>query len=220
METFSITEENYLKAIFKLSEKNKQNIATNDIASALKTTAASVTDMLKKLAEKKLINYEKYHGVQLTSKGKKVAVALIRRHRLWEVFLVEKLRFSWHQIHEVAEELEHVSSDLLISRLNEFLDFPKFDPHGDPIPDENGVIDYHEEVTLNQMPEKGKGIIVGVTEQSPDFLQYLDAQQLNIKAKIEVLQHNKYDNSKILLSKNKEIYVSEKVASNLIVKKV
>lgn len=216
----SITEENYLKAIFKLSEKNRKNISTNNIAAETKTSAASVSDMIRKLSEKKLVHYEKYHGVQLTDKGKKNAVGLIRRHRLWEVFLVEKLNFTWDQIHDIAEELEHVSSPLLISRLNEFLGSPKFDPHGDPIPDENGKIVYHEETTLDQLQENEKAVIVGVADQSTSFLQYLDQQQLQIYNKLEVLEHHGYDNSKTISIKNKKIFLSEKVAKNLVVKKV
>lgn len=220
METFSITEENYLKAIFKLSEKSTFSIATNNIANEIKTSAASVTDMLKKLSDKKLILYKKYHGVQLTAKGKKIAIALIRRHRLWEVFLVEKLNFSWHQIHEVAEELEHVSSPLLIARLDAFLEHPQFDPHGDPIPDEDGKIIYHQETTLDQIPVKAKAIIVNVADQSAAFLQYLEKQQLLINSKVEVIAHQFYDHSITILFKGQQIFISEKVAKNIIVKKL
>ncbi len=216
----SITEENYLKAIFKLSEKNRKNISTNNIAAEIQTAAASVSDMIRKLSEKKLVNYEKYKGVQLTDKGKKTALSLIRRHRLWEVFLVEKLNFSWHQVHEVAEELEHVSSPLLVARLDEFLDKPKFDPHGDPIPDEHGRMVYHEETTLDQLQPKDKAIIVNVSDQSASFLQYLDQQQLQITYRIEVLEHHVYDNSKTILVKGKKLFVSEKVGKNLVVKKI
>jgi DtxR family Mn-dependent transcriptional regulator len=136
------------------------------------------------------------------------------------VFLVEKLNFTWDQIHDVAEELEHVSSPLLISRLNEFLDNPKFDPHGDPIPDEHGKIVYHEETTLDQLQENDKAIIVGVADQSVSFLQYLNQQQLQISYKLQVLEHHGYDNSKTISIKGKKIFLSEKVAKNLVVKKV
>jgi DtxR family Mn-dependent transcriptional regulator len=220
MNTLSITEENYLKAIFKLSEKNNKNISTNNIAAETKTKAASVSDMIRKLSEKKLINYEKYHGVQLTDKGKKIAIALIRKHRLWEVFLVEKLQFNWDQVHEVAEELEHVSSPLLVSRLDAFLGLPKFDPHGDPIPDEKGRIEYHEETTLDQLKAKDKAIIVGVADQSTAFLQYLDQQKLNIKSKIEIVDHHSYDKSKTILLNGNKVFISEKVGKNIVVKRV
>lgn len=220
MNTLSITEENYLKAIFKLSEKSNKNISTNNIAAETQTKAASVSDMIRKLSEKKLINYEKYHGVQLTDKGKKIAIALIRKHRLWEVFLVEKLQFNWDQVHEVAEELEHVSSPLLVSRLDAFLGSPKFDPHGDPIPDEKGRIVYHEETTLDQLKAKDKAVIVGVADQSSSFLQYLDQQKLNIKSKIEIVEHHSYDKSIIILLNGNKVFISEKVGKNLVVKRV
>jgi DtxR family transcriptional regulator, Mn-dependent transcriptional regulator len=216
----TITEENYLKAIFKLSEKNPRNISTNNIAAEVHTAAASVSDMIRKLSEKKLVHYKKYHGVELTEKGRKVALGLIRRHRLWEVFLVEKLHFNWDQVHEVAEEMEHVSSPLLITRLDKFLGSPKFDPHGDPIPDEHGKIVYHEETTLDQLQPKDKAMLVSVADQSSAFLQYLDKHQLTIKNKFEVLEHNEYDNSKTILLNNNRLFISEKVGKNLVVKKI
>src|SRR5262245_133052 len=120
----SFTEENYLKTIFKLLEKGDKKITTNAIAAMMSTAPASVTDMLKKLSEKHLINYEKYQGVSLTPSGKKIAVNIIRKHRLWELFLVDKLGFKWDEVHEVAEELEHINSDLLITQLDKFLNHP------------------------------------------------------------------------------------------------
>jgi len=216
----SSTEENYLKAIFKLSEKNPENVTTNGIAKEIKTTAASVTDMLRKLSEKKLINYEKYKGVQLTKKGRNAAVMLIRNHRLWEVFLLEKLGFSWDQVHEVAEEMEHVRSPLLISRLEKFLGYPKYDPHGDPIPDAKGNIHYHKQVNLSELKSGEKGKVVGVVEQSAEFLQYLDKIKLAINSTIEVKELNDYDNSRVIRLNGKEIFASEKVCGNLIVLKV
>jgi DtxR family Mn-dependent transcriptional regulator len=221
MNTLTITEENYLKAIFKLSEKNTRNISTNNIAAEIKTTAASVSDMIRKLSDKKLVNYEKYYGVQLTDKGRKTAISLIRRHRLWEVFLVEKLKFNWDQVHEVAEELEHVSSPLLITRLNAFLDSPRFDPHGDPIPDENGKITYHEETTLDQLKPREKAIVMNVEDQSPAFLQYLDKNNLTLKSKLEIISCNDYDSSMTIRVNNADtIFISEKVGKNLVVKKI
>lgn len=217
----SITEENYLKTIFKLSENTSGNISTNEVAEKIKTKAASVTDMLQKLAEKDLLNYKKYKGVKLTNRGKEIAIGLVRRHRLWEVFLVEKLNFSWDQVHEVAEELEHINSDLLISRLDEFLNYPSHDPHGDPIPDKDGNIAYSEEKKLSELEVGTQGIVVGVNEQTPGFLQYLDKIKLSIQSKIEVLETNDYDGSKLIqLNKQQEIYISEKVCQNLIVKKI
>jgi DtxR family Mn-dependent transcriptional regulator len=217
----SNTEENYLKAIFKLSENAHHKVLTNAIAVKLNTTAASVSDMLKKLAQKKLIDYQKYYGVTLTEKGKKVAKNLIRKHRLWETFLVEKLKFTWAEVDVLAEELEHIYSDELTDRLEEFLGYPKFDPHGDPIPDKHGNIAYHEDVTLDQMKKNESGVIGGVIDHAPQFLQYLDKIELRINSKIRVKDEEEYDNSKIIIVNNKqEITVSQKVAKSLLVRKV
>lgn len=217
----STTEENYLKAIFKLSRRKAEAVSTNSIAAEMNTSAASVSDMLKRLAEKKLINYAKYKGVSLTDAGKEVAVGLIRSHRLWEVFLVEKLGFSWDQVHPLAEELEHVRTVDLISKLEEFLDFPTHDPHGDPIPDKDGNIQYHEPINLNQLAVGDKGLVVGVKEQSTEFLQYLDKIQLGIRSRLEVLELNDYDNSRqVRLNGVTTLFVSEKVCNNLIVKRL
>lgn len=218
--TISHTEENYLKAIFKLSENSAENVLTNSIAEKLNTTAASVTDMLKKLAQKKLINYEKYYGVKLTKEGNKVAKNLIRKHRLWETFLVKKLKFSWDEVHELAEELEHINSDNLTDRIEEFLGNPKFDPHGDPIPDKQGNISYHEDVTLDKMKKNDTGIIVGVIDHSAEFLKYLGKINLIINSKIKVKDDEEYDESKLIqLNDKKEIIISKKVAGNLLVRK-
>lgn len=220
MNPISHTEENYLKAIFKLSENSTENVLTNAIAEKLNTTAASVTDMLKKLAQKKLINYEKYYGVKLTKEGNKIAKNLIRKHRLWETFLVEKLKFSWDEVHELAEELEHINSDNLTDRIEEFLGNPKFDPHGDPIPDKNGNIAYHEDVTLDKMKKNDTGIIVGVIDHSAEFLKYLRKINLVINSKISVKEDEEYDESKVIqINDKKEVIVSKKVAGNLLVRK-
>lgn len=217
----SYTEENYLKAIFKLSEMQTENVSTNAIAEKLSTTAASVTDMLKKLAGKKLLHYEKYYGVSLTEKGKKLAKDLIRKHRLWETFLVDKLKFSWDEVDELAEQLEHINSEILTDRIDHFLGFPKFDPHGDPIPDKDGNIAYHEDVTLDQMHKGDEGVIVGVIDHSTQFLQYLNKIQLVIHTRIKVKDDEDYDQSKVILINNKhELVVSQKVAANLLVRKV
>ena len=129
-------EENYLKTIFKLSEKEKDSVSTNAIAEELETKPSSVSDMLKKLSEKKLINYIKYQGVSLTPLGHRLAVHVIRKHRLWEVFLVSHLNFKWDEVHDIAEQLEHIKSKALVNRLDAFLNFPSYDPHGDPIPNQ------------------------------------------------------------------------------------
>ena len=220
MIALSSTEENYLKAIFKLSEKNEQNITTTAIAQEINTSPASVTDMLRKLSEKNLVNYEKYKGVQLTRKGKEAAVMLIRSHRLWEVFLLEKLNFSWDQVHDVAEQLEHVRSPMLIGRLEKFLGFPKYDPHGDPIPDAQGQINYYDQVNLVELKAGEKGRVIGVVEQSADFLQYLDKINLSLNSTVEVLELNDYDHSRLIRIGEKEVFASEKVCGNLMVERL
>src|ERR1700709_788933 len=171
MNTF--TEENYLKAIYHLSLQST-SVSTNQIAAALNTKAASVTDMLKKLAEKELINYTKYQGVTLTAPGEKIAINIIRKHRLWEYFLVEKLNFKWDEVHDVAEELEHISSKELVNRLDEFMGNPKYDPHGDPIPDSNGLFKSHELKPVAALAVNENGIISGVRDHTTSFLQYLE----------------------------------------------
>lgn len=217
----SHTEENYLKAIFKLSELQNGNVSTNAIAEKLSTTAASVTDMLKKLATKKLLHYEKYYGVSLTEKGKKLAKDLIRKHRLWETFLVDKLKFSWDEVDELAEQLEHINSEILTDRIDHFLGFPKFDPHGDPIPDKDGNMAYHEDITLDKMHKGDEGTIAGVIDHSAEFLQYLNKIQLIIHTRIKIQEDEEYDQSKVILINNKhELVVSHKVASNLLVRKI
>ncbi|MFN4234683.1 MAG: metal-dependent transcriptional regulator [Bacteroidia bacterium] len=217
----SFTEENYLKAIYILSSSENQSVSTNAIAEKLSTKASSVTDMLKKLAEKKLIRYEKYQGAELTGKGKKIAINIIRKHRLWEVFLVNHLNFKWDEVHDIAEELEHINSEKLIEHLDRFLNFPQFDPHGDPIPDKDGKIYHHKEVSVKDLKVGESGIIVGVKEHHPDFLRYLENTDLLLGTHIKVLKVFEWDNSvKLKCDKKQEITISEKVAGNLYIKKV
>lgn len=221
MENISQTEENYLKAIFKISEKTGRNASTNGIAKAMQTSAASVTDMIKRLSEKELINYEKYKGVTLTPAGNKIATSLIRKHRLWEVFLVDKLSFSWDAIHEIAEQLEHIKSSSLIERLDDFLNNPKFDPHGDPIPDADGNFAFRKQILLSELEPGERGVIVGVQEHSPTFLQYLDQMKLVLGVKVKVVERFEYDESiKVELKKSKPLTLSKKVSQNLYVQKI
>jgi DtxR family Mn-dependent transcriptional regulator len=212
----TLAEENYLKAIYHLS-LNNVNVSTNQIAAALSTKAASVTDMLKKLAEKLLINYAKYQGVSLTPAGEKIAVNIIRKHRLWEYFLVEKLNFKWDEVHEMAEEMEHISSLELIDRLDKFMGYPRHDPHGDPIPDRNGNIKKNNLVSVAELEANACGIISGVGEHSPAFLQYLEKLQLVIGKKISVIEVVDYDRSVVLQMEGNNINISREVASNLLI---
>lgn len=215
----SFTEENYLKAIYKLSEKiTNEGVSTNDIAAELITKAASVTDMLKKLSDKKLINYKKYQGVSLTNKGEKVAIDIIRKHRLWEHFLVDKLGFKWDEVHDIAEQLEHVDSDELIDKLDSFLEFPKYDPHGDPIPNKSGVFANKKMLELFDMPIGFTGNISGVSDHSPLFLQHLEKIGIILGVQIKVEDKNLFDNSFwISVADAEPIFISKEVAKNLLV---
>jgi DtxR family Mn-dependent transcriptional regulator len=214
MNTF--TEENYLKAIYHLSIRS-ESVSTNQIAAALNTKAASVTDMLKKLAEKELINYAKYQGVTLAPSGEKIALSIIRKHRLWEYFLVEKLNFKWDEVHDVAEELEHISSKDLIDRLDDFMGNPKYDPHGDPIPDVHGKFKAHELKPVSSLDVNKPGIVSGVRDHSTIFLQYLEKMGLTIGRQIKVTDINTYDHSVILLVEDKKVHISREVANNLLI---
>ncbi len=212
----TLAEENYLKSIYHLS-LNAESVSTNQIAASLNTKAASVSDMLKKLADKALVNYAKYQGVTLTPTGEKIAVNIIRKHRLWEYFLVEKLNFKWDEVHEMAEEMEHISSKELIDRLDKFMDYPRHDPHGDPIPDSNGNFKPNDLIAMVEVKADTKGIISGVRDHSAAFLQYLEKQQLTIGKKITVTEVIDYDQSMIIQSDNKSIHISREVANNLLI---
>lgn len=214
----SYTEENYLKAIFKLQEINGEPVANSMLAKELSVQSASVTDMLKKMAKKKLINYQKSKGVKLTEKGRTIALGIVRKHRLWEVFLVEKLQFGWDEVHEIAEQLEHIQSDRLTDKLDNYLGFPKADPHGDPIPDSNGVFAKPKSVLLSELKEGSQGKFVGVADHSASFLSYLDKSGLALGDTIKVKAIEAFDRSVILqLKAKKEITISHKVATSLLV---
>ncbi len=214
--TFS--EENYLKAIYHLTTLSDSEISTNAIAEMMDTKASSVTDMLKKLAEKDLVHYKKYQGVSLTENGTLQAKMIVRKHRLWEVFLVEKLNFSWDEVHDVAEQLEHIKSEKLINKLDEFLNFPTEDPHGDPIPNASGQIVKIEKQLLSELVEKQKGICVGVKDTSSEFLKYLDKQEIALGSKIEIIGKESFDLSLKIKVDNRDLTISNKIASNLFVK--
>ncbi|CAM4034802.1 iron (metal) dependent repressor, DtxR family [Pedobacter westerhofensis] len=213
----SFTEENYLKTIYHLSQLNDSPVQTNAIAEGMKTRAASVTDMLKKLSDKQLIDYIKYQGVTLTERGKTTAVGVIRKHRLWEVFLVEKLKFKWDEVHDIAEELEHINSGLLVERLDEFLGFPKRDPHGDPIPDKDGIFEPDQNIHLHEMCQGDKGVIIGVNEYTSSFLKHLERLGLTIGIRIEIEEIADYDGSVELLVEGKRINVSREVTQRILV---
>ena len=210
--------ENYLKAIFSLSEDGNDNVSTNSIAKKLNTKASSVTDMLRKLTLNKLVNHEKYKGVSLTTKGKKLATNIVRKHRLWETFLVEKLHFNWDEVHDVAEQLEHIKSDKLVTLLDEFLGNPKFDPHGDPIPDEFGKFPTSSSIPLSKLKEGDEGIVMGVSQDNSTFLKFLDKIDIKLGNIILVKDIIEFDSSVEILINNKESHISLEVARNILVK--
>jgi len=192
-------------------------VSTNQIAALLNTSAASVTDMLKKLADKQLINYARYQGVTLTPAGEKIAIHIIRKHRLWEYFLVEKLDFRWDEVHEMAEEMEHISSKELVDRLDKFMGYPKYDPHGDPIPDSNGNFKIHDLKPVAALVINEGGVISGVRDHSTAFLQYLEQQKLIIGKKIKVVEVVDYDHSMVLEMEHNKVHISREVANNLLI---
>lgn len=214
----SYTEENYLKIIYHLSVISNP-VQTNAIAEKIQTKAASVTDMLKKLSEKEMVDYVKYQGVTLTEKGKLTAINIVRKHRLWEVFLVDKLNFKWDEVHEVAEELEHIKSTLLIERLDEFLDFPKVDPHGDPIPDQHGNFANLSFVKLSKLKTGEKGTITGVSEHSSPFLKHLEKLGLTLGKKIAISETIDFDGSVELLIDHQKVNISREVAKHILINK-
>jgi DtxR family Mn-dependent transcriptional regulator len=217
MAQFTFSEENYIKCIYRLSNGGKDSVNTNTLAEQMKTRPASVTDMIQKLAEKKVLNYAKYKGVNITEKGKALALEIIRKHRLWEVFLVEKLKFNWDQVHEIAEQLEHIRSPLLTNRLDEFLGFPKYDPHGDPIPDESGMVQARPRRPLSQMEPGETGMLVTVSDSSELFLRYLDKMGIAIGSKIKVIDKIDYDGSmEVQLNNKRNMTISRSASDNLL----
>lgn len=220
MPNFTVAEENYIKAIFHL-QATDDNVSTNDLAGKLKTKAASVTDMLKKLKSKKLLHYEPYQGVRLNNEGKKVALGIVRRHRLWEYFLVEKLSIGWDEVHVIAEELEHVSSKKLIDHLDVFLNHPKFDPHGDPIPDSNGKIVIQHQVRLINVPEGSEAEVTSVGSQSSELLELLKHKNITIGTRLEVKKKFSFDHSvEIKIKTHPLTTLSPQLAQALFVKPV
>ncbi len=212
------SEENYLKTIYHLSGKEEGSVSTNSIAAQMDTQPSSVTDMVKRLSDKGLVKYKKYKGVWLSAEGKKKALTVIRKHRLWEVFLAEELGFNWDEVHEVAEQLEHIKSEKLIDKLDEMLDYPKFDPHGDPIPAQDGTIEKQEKKLLSQLPINAKGICVGVKDSSSAFLRFLDKNRIALGDSITILDSEEFDHSLHVMINKRKMHISNQIASNLYVK--
>tara|TARA_R110000772_G_scaffold46819_7_gene106969 strand:- start:26 stop:682 length:657 start_codon:yes stop_codon:yes gene_type:complete len=214
---FTLAEENYLKAIYHLEFKFQGAVSTNAIAEKLEAKASSVTDMVQKLAEKRVVSYTKYKGTHLTPEGRKTAAKVVRKHRLWEVFLVDKLDFQWDEVHEIAEQLEHIKSDELIVRLDKYLGSPEFDPHGDPIPDKHGNIKKTKKRLLAEIEKNQQGICVGVKESSAEYLRYLDKKKIGIGSEITVVSKEYFDGSMIIEVGKDQFYISKKIAENLYV---
>jgi len=214
MKALSHSEENYLKEIFHLSGEGKAKVSTNALAIRLNTKASSITDMVKKLSEKDLLSYKKYKGCGLTKAGEVIAIQVIRKHRLWETFLVENLNFGWEEVHEVAEQLEHINSKKLIDELDQFLKHPKYDPHGDPIPDKNGNITYRKSnIKLKDGAVNSIVEVIKVNEDSIPLLRYLDQIGLKLRSKIKIFEKFAFDESlRVQIDGNAEINLSKKVA--------
>jgi DtxR family Mn-dependent transcriptional regulator len=217
----SQSEENYIKAIYSIEEFLAQpgyTVSTNDLAEKIETKASSVTDMVKKLADKKLLIYTPYQGCKLTEKGRQIALKTIRKHRLWETFLVNKLGFGWDEVHPIAEQLEHIQSLELTNRLDEFLEYPKFDPHGDPIPDKNGVLQHRESIRkLNELAIDDEGLVIGVSDGSPTFLRYLDSQEIKLGVRLRMVEVFEFDNSCRVQFNGQLINLSAAAASKITV---
>lgn len=218
--TYSISEENYIKSIYHL-QQTAGVVTTNELAAELQTKAASVTDMLKKLKIKKLLNYEPYQGFTLSNAGRKVALGIVRKHRLWEYFLVNKLSFGWNEVHDIAEQLEHINSPLLVEKLDAFLGCPKFDPHGDPIPDVNGRMEASEQINLTDLELNSDAEVTAVGSQSTQLLELLTHKNIELGTTLKVLKKFPFDNSlEISINNNTPFTISQQLAQTLFVKPV
>lgn len=218
--TLSYTEENYIKAIYHLSSGQDQEVSTTSLSESMKTKPATVSDMIKRLSKKKVISYAKYKGVNLTEEGKSVALNIIRKHRLWEVFLVDKLNFSWDEVHDIAEQMEHIRSPLLVERLDDFLGNPSVDPHGDPIPDKHGNYKVGPTLKLADMNIRDEGFFVKVGSDDPSLLQYLDKLKIRLGHKVTVEDKIEFDGSMQVRFNNQDpLSLSSQTCELLIIRK-
>ena len=214
------SEENYLKTIYNLSESGKNQVSTNSVSKFLKTKPSSVTDMIKKLSAKKLLYHKKYKGTNISSNGKKLAIQIIRKHRLWEVFLFEKLDFKWDEVHKIAEELEHITNEKLIDKLDKYLKYPKIDPHGDPIPNKDGKIDIKPKIKLSNLLINNNCIVSNVNDDDGNLLEYLNKIKIHIGSKIKVFDIIEFDKSiEIEIDSKNKVFISNRVAENILVTK-
>lgn len=217
---FTSSEENYLKSIFHLQQEIEGGVSTSSLSEHLETKAASVTEMIKRLADKNLVDYRKYYGVQLTDTGKEHALLIVRKHRLWEYFLVERLNFNWDEVHEVAEQLEHIKSPKLVEQLDLFLGHPPYDPHGDPIPDAEGKLPKAPKRKLSQLRRGDRGVCKGFNDSSSQFLKYLAKQKIGLDTKVEVLHIEKFDESMTVCIADKEVQLSKTATDNIYVETI
>lgn len=218
MQHFShFSEENYLKTLYKLEDKQVKKVNNIALSKALDLNPATVLEMVRKMSERKLVEVLADKTIRLTDKGKKKALSIIRKHRLWEVFLVDKLNYKWNEVHDLAEQLEHIDSDDLVKRLESFLGFPSVDPHGDPIPDENGKIKKIKTQPLTEAPLKKKLSIISLANSSDEYLKYLNKITLSIGDTIEIKEIEDFDQSVTILHKKSSITLSNEAASNLLV---
>ena len=214
----TLSEENYLKAIYTLEKQGIRKITLTSISESLSNNPASVVDMIKKLVEKDLLEYEKSKGVALTDKGRSIAVMIVRRHRLWEAFLLEKLGYGWDEVHDIAEQLEHVQHPELADRLDQFLGFPQYDPHGDPIPKANGETAATYKTVLAEISIGTSCRVVAVKDTSSSFLQYLKKLEIGIGTPITMVEKIPFDNSMVItIGTAASTTVSELFARNLLV---
>ena len=215
---YTLSEENYLKAIYRLSQDKDEKITPKAISDALGNNPASVVDMIRKLVDKELIDYDKKKGVHLTVQGQKNAVLIVRRHRLWEVFLLEKLGYKWDEIHDIAEELEHIKDTSLADRLDEFLEFPEYDPHGDPIPKANGKVPRSYSLTLANLKEGTNCRVAAVRDTSSAFLQYLLKLEIGIGTNIRLIEKIPFDGALMIsISGKDQTTVSQKFGESILV---
>ncbi len=213
----TLSEEDYIKTIYHLGKGKNTSVSTNAVAEQMKTKPSSVTDMIKKLSEKGLVNYKKYQGVRLSESGERTALSIVRKHRLWEVFLVDKLDFSWDEVHDVAEQLEHIKSEKLIDKLDQLLGFPKVDPHGDPIPSKEGLFNKASKHLLNEVSLGTSGLCIGVKDSSAPFLKFLDKNRIALGDTIKVIDKEEFDDSLLIEINERQFRISQQIASNLFI---
>ena len=214
----TLSTEDYLKAIYHVSQSSSGAVATTSIAKQIGAKPSSVTDMFKKLSDQNLVKYQKYQGVSLTNEGVKTALRIVRKHRLWESFLVSHLNFNWDEVHQVAEQLEHIQSETLTNELERFLDYPTHDPHGDPIPNRALFMKTYSKILLTELPVNKEGVCIGVKDNSSGFLRYLDRRQIGIGTTLQVLHREDFDDSLHIQAGKSTLMITKKTAENIYVK--